>query len=116
MEGAYVDLGEVTASAPGVGATVEVDGFSLVGTASYPFAEQFGVFAKAGAFFWDGEASATGGGFSAAASDDDDVDVTYGVGAVYNFSEQVGFRVEWERYDIDGDDVDLISAGVAVSF
>jgi OmpA-OmpF porin, OOP family len=65
IEGAYVDLGEVTYSGdffgdPVVGGKVEVMGFSVAALGSYPLSEQFSLFGKIGLFLWEAEAS---GGF-----------------------------------------------------
>lgn len=110
LEGAWVDLGEVSASGPGGSAGAEVDGFTVVAKGTLPLGDQFGVFAKAGFFLWEVEGTGL-----AAGSDDDGTDLTYGVGAQYMFTDQFGLVGEWERYDSD-DDVDLLSLGVMFKF
>ena len=47
---------------------------------------------------------------------DDGTDVVYGLGAAYNITQNLSVRGEWERYDFDGDDVDLLSVGLAWAF
>jgi hypothetical protein len=35
---------------------------------------------------------------------------------MYRFTPNLSARAEWERYEFDSDDVDLLSAGVAWHF
>jgi hypothetical protein len=35
---------------------------------------------------------------------------------MYNVNANFALRGEWERYDLDGTDVDLLSAGISWSF
>lgn len=126
-EVAYVDLGKFTASG---NLTVppdtlsfsdqeEVQTISLLGTARLPITDQFGVFGKVGAFYWDAEADFTADGVSGS-EDDDGVDLTFGVGAQYDFTDRLGARIEWERFtnvgDEDESDIDLLSAGIVFWF
>ena len=129
IEGAYVDLGEVdgdftvTAPVPGVGKSViEVDGFTVLGIGQYPVLERVDLFAKVGAYFWDAEGRITlNSGMNEAAfeTDEDGTDLVYGAGAVYEFTEHVAVRAEWERYSDVGDDendVDFLSIGIEFNF
>jgi OOP family OmpA-OmpF porin len=111
VEASWVDLGEVTASGPGGTATIEVDGFGVAAVGMIPINPQFGVFGKIGAYMWDANANAPG--FSAS---DDGTDIMFGAGVNWNFSSHFGLRAEWERFDIDGDDVDFLSIGAQYNF
>lgn len=106
----YADLGEITASAPGVSATAEVDGFQVAVVGSYPI-EQFSLLGKVGLYVWDGEISTTFGNFH-----DDGTDFMFGLGGAFHFTPQLSVRGEWERFDIDGDDVDFFSANFIYNF
>lgn len=106
----YVDLGEVSASLSGVGVDVGADGFQVAAVGTYPI-EQFSLLGKVGVFFWDAEASA-----GAASVSDDGTDIMFGVGGEFHFTPQLSVRGEWERYDFDGDDVDMFSASVIYRF
>ena len=44
------------------------------------------------------------------------VDIFLGFGAAFYFTRNVGLRIEWERYKLDSDHADLLSAGVIVRF
>jgi len=124
-EFAYVDLGSVdvdfsiTAPLAGSGtAEVDVDGFTFMGVGRYPIQPNFEVFAKVGAFVWDaeGDVTVTVGGISATVGDDDDgTDVVFGLGASYHFTNNVGVRAEWERYNTDNS-VDFFSLGLEYRF
>ena len=109
----YSDLGDAqarfVATAPTaaiINAEAEASAFtaSIVGT--YPFNRELGVFGRLGAAYWsvDGTAVAAVGGTTVTASaDDDGIDFLFSLGAQYNFSEQVGLRLEWEHYSGVGD-------------
>ena len=110
----YSDLGDAqatfVATAP-TAATVNIEADVSAFTASvvgmYPLNRELGVFARLGAAYWtiDGTAAAAVGGTTVTASSDEDgISVLFGLGAHYNFDEQVGFRVEWEHYSGIGDD------------
>lgn len=110
-EAAYVDLGEVTVSGPGGSGSVETDGFEFAGVGTLPLNEQFDLFAKLGLYMWD--VSAVG---PAGSSDDDGTDLMFGLGGAWNFTEQLSARAEWERFDLDGDNVDFLSVGLQFNF
>ncbi|MDH3314343.1 MAG: outer membrane beta-barrel protein [Gammaproteobacteria bacterium] len=106
----YADLGEVSVSGPGGTATAEVDGFQFAAVGSYPI-EQFSLLGKVGFFAWDGEISTPIGSF-----DDDGTDFMFGLGGAFHFTPQFSVRGEWERFDVDGDDVDMFSASIIYNF
>ncbi|MDX1527701.1 MAG: outer membrane beta-barrel protein [Gammaproteobacteria bacterium] len=106
----YADLGEASVSGPGGTATAEVDGFQFAAVGSYPI-EQFSLLGKVGFYIWEGEISTPVGSF-----DDDGTDFMFGIGGAFHFSPQLSIRGEWERFDVDGDDVDMFSASVIYSF
>lgn len=111
IEGQWTDLGEVSATGPGGTATVEVDGFGVAAVGMIPLSERFGLFGKVGAFMWD----ASGGG-AASGTDEDGTDIMFGAGVNWNLTQKFGLRAEWERFDVDGDDVDFLSIGAQFNF
>ena len=110
VEAAWVDMGEISASGPGVSVTAEGDGFVADVKGTLPINDQFGVFAKVGLISWELE-----GGGAASGLEDDGNDAMYGVGAHYMFTEQFGVVAEWERFDTD-DEVDMWSVGGVIKF
>ena len=122
----YLDLGEVsigtTLSGVSVGAAVQVDGFSIVGTAALPLTDRFDLFVKAGFFSWNLDAGLTVSGLEVLSINRDGTDETYGIGARVKVSDRIGLRAEWERFKDVGDsitdesDVDLLSVGGVLYF
>lgn len=110
VEAAWVDMGEISASGPGVSVTAEGDGFAFDVKGTLPINDQFGVFAKVGLISWELE-----GGGAASGLDDDGTDAMYGVGAHYMFTEQFGVVGEWEFFDTD-DEGELLSIGGLIKF
>lgn len=115
LEFGYADLGEAKFTAAGVGCSLEANGFhaSLVG--NLPMANQFSFTGRVGLFRWDADISCSAGGASASA-DESGTDLTFGVGVRYDMTKSVGLRGEWERFDLDDADVDMLSLGLIFSF
>lgn len=107
----YVDLGEVSFSGPGGSAAVEADGFQLAALGIYPI-DQFSLHGKIGWFFWDASLTSNVG----ISADDDGSDLMFGAGGSWHVTPQISIRGEWERFDFDGDDVDMFSASVIYNF
>jgi OOP family OmpA-OmpF porin len=120
VEGAYVDLGEVSysgsfGSAAVNGGKVETTGFNVAALGSYPVTEEFSVFGKIGLFIWEAEASDTTGGVPFSQKTDG-TDISFGLGLNYQFTRNLGVRAEWERFKLDEADADLISVGIVWRF
>ncbi len=124
LEASAFDLGRARGSVDvdGVG-TVDLSGkargVALVGVAVAPIGDA-AVFAKAGLAYVRGtvKGSTSVGNFS---EGDSSLQPTFGVGASYAFTTNVGVRVEWERFRVryaDGlkENTDLVSAGLVVRF
>ena len=120
IEGAYVDLGQVSYSgsflgSPVTGGKVEVSGLNISALGALPINEQFSVFGKIGLFLWDAEASDITGGVPFSAKEDG-TDVSFGIGVNYNFTRNLGVRAEWEMFTTDEADATLLSVGVVWRF
>jgi OmpA-OmpF porin, OOP family len=89
----------------------EADGKGLSGVLSFPFSDRSAVFAKLGNFWWDSDTS-----FAGSSRDQDGSDPFFGAGVKLGFNKHVALRVEWERYDIAGIDLDAYSAGIQFTF
>ncbi len=133
----YVDLGKFTGNASGnvtvpptiamtASGDIKTKGFNLTLVGSLPVTNEFALLGRIGLFRWDVDvsASASGGGVSAGASDSaTGTDLTFGIGAQYDFTKIVGARVEWERFQDVGDknttgqgDIDLLSLSLVFRF
>ena len=120
IEGAYVNLGEVSYSGsfgglPVTGGKVEVSGFNVSAIGSVPVTEEFSVFGKIGLFLWEAEASDTTGGAPFSAKEDGS-DLSFGVGIGYQFTRNLGLRAEWEMFKSNDADASLISVGLLWRF
>lgn len=129
VEAAYVDFGKTTGSGTlliGKGSTLTVtgslkaSGFGLWAVGNYPIGDG-SVFAKLGLASIENKLEATGGAFGSGSDKTTVTDIAYGIGGAYNFTKNLGVRIEWERYQgkIPGDekfDLDLLSAGIYYRF
>lgn len=134
VEGGYVDLGKLTFSsnitaAPAGYSTGSVsgdiktkNGVFIDAVGIVPVTDAFSVFGRLGAYSIKAEFHASG---PAGSVDQNETgsDVHYGIGAGYNFTKNIGARLEWERFRNVGDesktgegDVDLWSVGLAYMF
>ena len=122
VEFGYTDLGEASASAPGASATAESTAFEVSAVGMLPLADRFSIFGRIGLHMSDTDARATLGSVSGSTSESN-TGLTFGIGARYDFTKNLGVRAEWQRYaDVGGDDVggefdvDVISIGVIWKF
>jgi OOP family OmpA-OmpF porin len=110
VELGYTNLGEVSETVLGVTASAEATAWEVIGLYKFPVANQFSIYGLAGIAMVEAEARALGVTVS-----DDSTELTFGVGAQYDFSTNVGLRAQWQRYGAD-EDIDVISLGVVVKF
>jgi len=96
----YIDLGSVA------GGSAKGKAWDVVGVGTIPVGNRFGVYGKLG-FAW----SEVKGNLPYESG----LELTYGVGASFDFSPTVAFRGEWQKYPDAGDglaDIDVLSIGV----
>jgi hypothetical protein len=116
IEGFYADLGEAEATDSfGDSVTAEADGFGVSLMPMAPVSDQADVFLKAGLFNWEADATVNISGSTATGSDDGS-DPFFGLGLRYRVGDQGSFRVEYEQFDLDGDDVTMFSGGWSFYF
>jgi opacity protein-like surface antigen len=93
------------------GAEIDFTGFNASLKAAYPI-DQFSVFAKLGMFFWDADVSILD-----ASGSDSGEDISWAVGAGFDFTDNFGVTVEYQGFEVeDTDTVDFISASVLWKF
>jgi predicted porin len=95
-EAAYVNMGDF-------GGGDDVTSLELVGTAHFPLGNQFSLYGLAGISMLE-------------AGDEDETEMTFGFGGQYDFSRNMGLRVQWQRYDTDPEEIDVLSVGVVIKF
>jgi OmpA-OmpF porin, OOP family len=131
LEFAWVDLGEARYGgtyygAPVTGGKVKISGLNLSVVGLVPATPHFQLFAKAGLYAWQAQASDVTGGVPFSDSIDS-VNLSLGLGANYYFAENIGARIEWEHFDLDLRNAwgpsaadlgsaGLLSAGIVVRF
>jgi OOP family OmpA-OmpF porin len=115
VEGGYAPLGEVS----GANATLETNAWDLVGVGIWPLNQQFSIYGKLG--FYNAEAKLSG----VASGNKTTTDLTYGLGGQFNFSRNLGLRLEWQRYSgveapqagaVGGGDTDIDTLNLGVLF
>ena len=92
----YANLGDF-------GGGDDVTSLELVGTAGFPLGNQFSIYGLGGISMLE-------------AGDEDETELTFGIGAQYDMSRNLGLRVQWQRYDTDPDEIDVLSIGVVWKF
>jgi OmpA-OmpF porin, OOP family len=85
---------------------VDIDGFSIAATGSYPLTDVIDVFGRVGVMSWDAD-------FDVVARDASDEDFLYGVGVGFSFADHWRVTVQYEDY---GFDVDSTSVGISRRF
>jgi outer membrane immunogenic protein len=105
MEISYVDFGKPENST----GSVELSGVDAFGLAGYSFGP-FGVFAKAGIISWSSDAS-----FGGSTISDSGTDTAYGVGARFAIGS-FAVRAEYELFDLDDADLDMVSVSGVFTF
>ncbi|MBB3048874.1 opacity protein-like surface antigen [Litorivivens lipolytica] len=102
-------------SAGGVNSEIEVTGLTIGANFIAPVQPGLELYGRLGLLQWDAEVSITNNSLSGS-GDDDGNDSYYGFGAAFSLSEAVQLTADFTRYDVDGDDFDLIGIGVRIHF
>ncbi len=101
VEASYVDFGTANDGSTSIGFT----GFNAFGLAGLSFGP-IGIFAKAGTISWNRDPSG---------NKDSGTDPAYGLGARFALGS-LAVRAEYELFDIDGTDVDMLSISAVFTF
>ncbi|KKD01749.1 outer membrane beta-barrel protein [Photobacterium halotolerans] len=119
VEGFLADLGEATLSHQdsAISASIEMDTWGGAVLGIVPLHPQIEAFAKLGLHAWDMSAKMQG----QTLLEDDGTDMLYGIGASYIYyptysDDAVSVRIEFERFEMDKESVDLFSAGISYHF
>lgn len=105
----YLDLGEVGEGNGNLAASIETDGF-YAGVAGkiplYEGATGFYLGARAGLYFWDATGRVRSGNTTLRV-DDSDNDFYVGISGGYDFNEQFGLGLSYDRYKVGDNNTDL---------
>jgi len=110
VEGNYVDFGSSNDRVLGERVETKVDGVSVSALGFLPIGP-VDLYARVGAINWDGEVTSP----TLGRGSDDGTDLTYGVGAQFRVWS-LSIRAEYEIFDVDNVDLDMISVGVTWTF
>jgi len=113
IEGGYVDFGKPDASIFGSNLAIDAGGWNLYAVGSLPLSERFDLFAKAGAIRWDADSIVDGVNVGS----DSGTVLALGLGGRWNISDSLGFRSEFDWYDVsEADSVWMVSVGLEFRF
>lgn len=97
--------------------SVDVSGWFAEFVATLPLGGGFSVHAKAGPFFWRVDTRLPSTTTSTSVVNKfDGIDLTAGLGLGYAINDQIGARLEIERFQFEDDNIDYISAGLLIRF
>lgn len=100
VEGGYTDLGQFNYSASGgtlpitISASANVHAWNLDAVGLWPLADQFSLLAKVGV----ADVKISGSFSNGVGINGSQTDLTYGLGAKYNFTHSVALRVDLDNY------------------
>jgi OOP family OmpA-OmpF porin len=104
-------------------AKIEATAFELTGVGSLPLGQQFSLYGKLGVYYAETKSSAnvtrTTPPFASGSSSasDNNSNLTFGFGARYDLTKNIGLRAEWQRFSkVGGDstgkgDIDVLAIG-----
>lgn len=116
VEGGYANLNDATARTGTRTTNLDTDAWTLGAVLSYPVTQKVSLMGKLGAaynltdiYYKDGAAPAVTAGA-------DGWQANYGVGVSYALLDFLSLRAEWERFQRDEGNIDLMTAGIAMNF
>lgn len=127
----YIDAGDAEdrwrESAGGYSAEVDASigfsGFNASAVGILPLGEKFNVFGKLGFIMWDADFEVSGSVVGPDIDEDfrdrgtdDGTDLSWGIGAGFNFTENLGVRLEYQSFEISDTDAALLSGSVLWMF
>ena len=128
LEGGYVDFGESTLTAPtgaqftlagvlfptptDINMTAIADAFTFAGVGKMDVGIG-NIFGKLGLAMWDSETTSN---IAVLNGTDDGTDLFFGFGIDVGVTEALVARFEYEMYELDDDEVDMMSLGLHVAF
>ena len=88
---------------------VEVTALEFVAVGIWPLGNNFSLLGKVGFANWEFDAASRG-------VSEDGTDLTWALGAQWDFSRNLGIRATYQRYETDPDETDWINIGVVWKF
>lgn len=116
VEGGYANLNDMTATTGTLRTNVRSDAWTLAAVGTLPVTDKLSVIGKVGAAYVLSETKAKAGTALTVTSGDDSYEPYYGVGVSYALLDNMSLRAEWERFDRENLEIDLMTAGFVVKF
>jgi long-chain fatty acid transport protein len=116
VEGGFANLNDMTAYTTTSRVNTNADAWMLAAVGSYQLTDKFSVMAKLGAAYVLTSTNTRVGAGLTKRTGDDSYQPYYGVGVKYALFDNMDLRAEWERFDLDHYNIDLMTAGFAVKF
>jgi len=118
----YTDLGKAKFTDPTGSTELKATAWELSAVGSWPLADAFSIFGRLGGYWGEGKLSGSGASGSKTTAN-----VTFGLGAQYDFMRNFGVRGEWQRYSKvkvkndatgteDSGDIDVLGISVLYRF
>jgi len=116
IEGGYQNFGRFDQTFDVAGTPTNVslkaDGFTIGGIGNLPLGNRLSLFARAGAFFWDGDAEING----VTAATPEDTNFYLGAGVRLSLTDRLSATVDGSQYDLDGTSSSVLSVGLDFQF
>lgn len=116
FEGGYHNFGrfeqDVVVNGEPVPVSLKADGFTIGGVANLPLGDRFGLFARAGAYFWDGDSDLNG----VSVASPEDSNLYLGLGLTFDVSERWSISGDGSNYALEDTSSTVFSLGVNVRF
>ena len=116
IEGGYANLNDMTDTVGAVTTNMDTDAWTLGAVVSYPLTEKLSVMGKLGGAYMLRDINIKDGANLTVRAGDDSYQPNYGVGLSYALLDFLDVRAEWERFDTDDSNIDLMTAGVVMEF
>ena len=119
LEAFYADLGEAGGSfTDGVDTetiTAEASAFGVAALGIIPVSQNFELFGKFGFAMWDADVTFNSTTVGTLSGSDDGTDPVLGIGAQWR-SDKFALRAEYEKFELDDVDVDVLSVNAVFHF
>ena len=116
IEGGYANLNDGTVRTGSRVENQDTDAWTLGAVLSYPLTDSISLMGKIGAAYMLTDINIKNGTAPTVRAGSDGYQPNYGVGVSYALLDFLKVRAEWERFDRDGGNVDLMSAGLQMDF
>jgi hypothetical protein len=116
LEAGYQNFGSFGQTFNDAGESVSIslkaDGFTIGGIANLPISDRYSLFARAGAFFWDGDGEIN----NTTAAKPEDTNFYFGAGLQLRLTDQLAVTADGSHYDLDSTSSTVVSVGLYYRF